>query len=584
VVAAPVAHRILRGFAVAGAIAFGAATIVVIRFTASWSTTYSGASSAAEAADLVAGLGLVAGGLLTRATGLPARTALPAGLAGIAWLAADWVGWQDGPPLARTVAMLSAPFLLPLLLDLVLTFPDGRFGSAAARRAATLAYGLVGVGTVAWILTYDPARDLDCWSNCTDNVFLVAARPSFAHALERGGLVLGLAAGLDVVAICGYRLATATPPARGNLRPVLLPGLVVGAAVAAHAVALLRRPLEGPEFAGRAALFQAEAWSVAVLGLGLVWSAVRARRIRSAIALLVSELATAPVPGSLAAALSAATNDPSLEVAYWLPGRDRFVDGRGNAVDIPESVAGRVVTPIVRNEQPVAVVVHDATAVSPAGLRNAIGAGARLAVDNERLRAELFAELDDLRASRARIVATGDAERQRLERNLHDGAQQRLLALSYDLRAVRSATDGDAELGRLADAAAGQIRETLAELRELAHGIYPAILTEGGLAPALSTLTDAARFPVQIDVVPEQRFSAAVERAAYLVVAGAVERAFVSGADHLRVRASADGDRLTVDVQGAPPGPYTYLGDRLGAIGGSLVVGPDLLRAEMPCV
>ena len=200
-------------------------------------------------------------------------------------------------------------------------------------------------------------------------------------------------------------------------------------------------------------------------------------------------------------------------MAYWLPASRRFVDGAGNPTDAPAPGRGRTVTPILRDGLPVAVVVHDAALLDGPGVEREIGSAARLAVENERLQAELLAQLGALRASRARIVATGDAERCRLERDLHDGAQQRLLALSYDLRLARASAeaDGDPELVEVLASAAEDAHAALDELRELAQGIYPAILAEAGLGPALATLADRAALPIELGEVTTTRHSTAVE-------------------------------------------------------------------------
>ena len=173
------------------------------------------------------------------------------------------------------------------------------------------------------------------------------------------------------------------------------------------------------------ALFQVRAWSVGVLAVGLAWTVVRARLTRSAVGRLASDLGDAPVPGALGAVLAKVTNDPGVEVAYWLPESGRFVDGSGKAVQEAAPGGGKTVTRILREGRLVAIVRHDPAAADTDRLERAIGAAARLAVDNERLRAGVLAQLEDLRASRARIVEAGDAERRRLERDLHDGEQQR---------------------------------------------------------------------------------------------------------------------------------------------------------------
>jgi signal transduction histidine kinase len=211
-----------------------------------------------------------------------------------------------------------------------------------------------------------------------------------------------------------------------------------------------------------------------------------------------------------------------------------------------------------------------------------------LSVENEALRAEAMAQLHALQTSRARVVETSDAARRRLERDLHDGAQQRLLALSYDVRLARvdAANDDDDELVSTLDAAAHETDAALEELRALAHGIYPAILTEAGLRPALETLADEAPLPVELGDLPAERTALAVERTAYVVVDEAIDDAADRGAGWLRVCVRRDDGCLVVGIEddgAARRGQLVHLLDRVGALGGSLDVGETTLRAEIPC-
>ena len=224
------------------------------------------------------------------------------------------------------------------------------------------------------------------------------------------------------------------------------------------------------------------------------------------------------------------------------------MDANGRPVAEPVAAPGRAITALVRDGRRIAVVSH--TAALP-DLEREIGAAVRLALENERLQAEVLAQLDDLRASRVRIVETGDAERRRLERDLHDGAQQRLLALSYDIRLARASAqaDRDTRPGRSSPKRPSQAQATLAELREVAQGIYPAILAEAGLMPALATLADVAPLPVELHDVAEGRYPAAVETAAYLLVAEALQDAADRGASHATISAVQDGGRLVVTVE-----------------------------------
>jgi signal transduction histidine kinase len=244
-----------------------------------------------------------------------------------------------------------------------------------------------------------------------------------------------------------------------------------------------------------------------------------------------------------------------------------------------------MVTALVRDRRRIAVVDH---ATSVPELEPKFGAAVRLALDNERLQAEVLSQLVDLRESRARIVASGDAERRRLEHDLHDGAQQRLLALSYDLRLASASarTDGDEEVAAALAAATREAQIALADLRELAHGIYPAILTEAGVASAIATLADGASLPVEIVEMAEERYPAPVEAAIYFAVSEAIGDAVARGASHLTVSLVRDVDRLVLDTEDdglRRTSTMIHLVDRIGALGGKVELGPMMLRAEVPC-
>ncbi|MFI6478666.1 histidine kinase [Nonomuraea sp. NPDC050663] len=288
------------------------------------------------------------------------------------------------------------------------------------------------------------------------------------------------------------------------------------------------------------------------------WSLAQAWLRRRAVMRLAHELGTAPPPGALEAALRRMTGDPALTVAYWLPVSGRYVDSAGASVSA-EPRPDQVATSVVRDGAPVAVVCHD-----PGGkeLTARIGAAARLAIENERLRAEVLAQVADLRLSRKRVVEAGDEARRRIERDLHDGAQQHLLALTYDLRLSSAGTPDDTAVTH----ALQEITTAMRELRELAHGIFPAILHEAGLGPALWSLADQAPVPVEISEVVQERFAPATEQAVYLLAAWACE----SATGPLGVSVTLDGDLFALRIQGRIPAVPAHLSDRVGALGGRL--------------
>jgi signal transduction histidine kinase len=569
----------------AAAVGYAAATVAI-----PWGdvpTAYAVTSSEAAAADLAAGYGLIAAGALTLLLRPGGSTGLVATAAGIAWLAPDWIGWHDGWAPVRSLAMVAAPFLLPLLAHLTLAFPTGRVRGRVARLAVALTYAVTTLYSVTLALVRDPFLDASCWSNCTDNSFLIRREPELADGLARWWPAFIFVAGVGLAAAAVWRLARASSTGRPALAPVLLPAALAAAAVAAHGLALVFDPSEVPEDGDFRTLFYARALALACVAVAIAWAALRAQQTRTAIARLAADLGATPAPGSLRAVLARSLGDDRLEVAYWLPGSSRYVDADGRPTE-PSSARDREATPIVRNGEPVAVVVHDRSLSGAHDLEREIGAAARLAVDNERLRAEVLAQLEDLRASRSRIVETGDAARRRLERDLHDGAQQRLLALSYELRVAQTeaAATGDVEATSLLMEASEEAQAALAELRDLAHGIYPVILTEAGLAPALATFADTGPIPVELGNITDERYSTSVETAAYVTVVEAVADASQRGAGYVLVRVQQNDRRLVVDVEddgSERVSRLTHVTDRVGALGGEVSIEPRTLRAELPC-
>jgi signal transduction histidine kinase len=248
-------------------------------------------------------------------------------------------------------------------------------------------------------------------------------------------------------------------------------------------------------------------------------------------------------------------------------------------------------------DAPVAALVHDPVLLERRGLLTAAGAAARLALENERLQAELRAQLAELHASRARIVTAGDEERRRLERDLHDGAQQRLLSLGLALKLVRSSLGADANgATELLGEAEAELNAALDELRQLAQGIHPAVLTEHGLGAALKTLAARSTLPVEIGELPRVRLTAPVEAAAYFVVSEALANAAKHAqASVVTVDVACDDGSLVVKVKddgrgGAEPRPgsgLAGLADRVHALEGRLTIESEVgrgtrLRADLP--
>jgi signal transduction histidine kinase len=243
-----------------------------------------------------------------------------------------------------------------------------------------------------------------------------------------------------------------------------------------------------------------------------------------------------------------------------------------------------------------AALVHDPFIRDDRELLEAVGAAARLAIDNSHLQAELHAQLAEVRASRARIVAAGDAERRRIERDLHDGAQQRLLGIRLALRLARGRPGQEAE--RMLMEADEELRAALDELRALARGIHPAVLTDEGLAAALGSLAHRSTVPVELRRLPDRRLPSAVEVAAYFVTSEALANvAKYAEASQVTIDAALDGERLYLEIADDGIGGaddtagsgLSGLRDRVHAVGGELWIDSPpgagtRLRAELPAV
>jgi signal transduction histidine kinase len=356
--------------------------------------------------------------------------------------------------------------------------------------------------------------------------------------------------------------ATGMPPARvvGLLLlrlPAAAVACVAAGAVVAVAVELVRYGAEG--VAGSSDRYLGP-WALEpVLGLVLWVFALAAAIVAVALldalrgplrALVVGALAAAPLAAvAVREALAERIGDRSLTVAYWLPERSVFVDEHGGAVELPEPGSGRAWTAVEHEGRRVAAIVHDADLDARPELVRAAAAGAVLALDNERLKAELHARIAELRASRARIVEAGLHARRKIERDLHDGAQQHLVSLALTLRLLRNRVEDDPAAAALVDGATGQLTTALEELRELARGIHPAALADRGLPTALAAVFDRAAVPVESEVELEERLAPATEAAAYFVVAEALTNvAKYAHATYARVTVRRVEDVLEVEV------------------------------------
>ena len=336
---------------------------------------------------------------------------------------------------------------------------------------------------------------------------------------------------------------------------------------------------------------------VGLAPLAFLMGLLHARLSRSAVGDLFAELRSDPSPNDLQHALSRALRDPSLELAFWLPEFDSYADLDGTPVELPTAGGSRRTTLIKdKDGARVAALVHDPALEDEPELLAAVSAAAGFALDNARLHAELRARVAEVRGSRARVIAAGDEERRRLERNLHDGAQQRLVALSLDLSLLQAqVTD------RAASRGLGQARQEIAtsldELREIARGIHPAVLSGHGLVVALDQLAARAPVPVRLSVDLPRRLPEPLEVAAFYVISESLANIGKHAkATSASVEVSQDEDQVVIQVvDDGVGGADTELGtglrglaDRVEALDGLLRIwspcgGGTRVRAELPC-
>jgi signal transduction histidine kinase len=479
----------------------------------------------------------------------------------------------------------------------VLAYPAGRIRDRLERGFVAATYVISLLLPVSVLLVYDPHHG--CLFNCGD---AGRARPhsllsvSSDHTLfvvvhdiqQIGGYGI---AGVLFIALIARRLLRATPHARRRLTPLLVAGVAAGLRAVSEAifVVLSRSAFEG------VVLFAIEEIVQIAVPIALLLGLIRDRLAHAYVSDLVRELSATP-PADLARPVGRALGDPSLEVVYWMPSRRSYVDVQGRPYELPKSGSRRAATPLARNGEPVAALVHDAGLLEEKGLLDSVCEAARLSLENARLHADLQAQLRKLRESRTRIVAAADEERERIERDLHDGAQQRLVALALDLRlAERELAERDPETTALLQAAVTSLQSAVEELRELAHGVYPSILTQSGLHAALEELAARTSVPVTV-VAPPGRLPADVEATAYFVACEAVANAVKHAeAEAIDIEVVRDGPMLVVSVVddghgGADPdgSGLRGLADRLEARGGRLWVesppgGPTRITGEIPC-
>ena len=478
-----------------------------------------------------------------------------------------------------------------LLIYVVLVFPSGRFASRADRllfRAGLVAVGLFLV--LALLGDYPtPSPWASCGTDCPPNAFMVpSSEPGFVDAV-----LMPVTQALSVVVFAGVAVRLVGRMVAGNslMRLELVPVLAAAVLRMVATVAFLLARGASPDSAltellGAIAFLGTPAISVAFL-IGLVRSRAHAAR---ALGKLSGALGR-PTARQLKDVIAEAVDDPSLEIVYRTSADPaEWVDDRGRPVPLPQASDNRAATEIRSDGVSVAALVHDPVLADAPVMTEVAHGFALMALQTQRLETELRSSLRELQASRSRIMSAADEERRRIERDLHDGAQQRLLALSIELELAGDLVESDPGKG------AARLRElvqdadaAMADIRSLAHGLYPSLLAERGLVEALSEAAAACPLPTTVTTRDLERYAPEIEGAVYFCCLEALQNVakHADGASSAAITVwQEEGVHFEVldDGAGLPEGygghgaGLTHMRDRLGAMGGTLAIESNFGR------
>ena len=486
--------------------------------------------------------------------------------------------WSD-QPLLNTVGQLCDLLLPAVWLHVFLAYPTGRV--TGTRRLIVLAGYAAAIVLQVLVLVLGGFDER--------HLLAVASRPELAESVQNVQLLA--LAGLCLVGVVAL-VRRARAAGRAPRRRVALLVDSFGAALVMVAALLVAGAFQLPGFEIlRLATFGVVGLAPVAFLLGLL----DARLARSGVADMVVRLTSEPAP-DLRELISGALRDGSLAVAYWLPEHGGWADADGAPVSLPGPGDHRGVTVVEQHGEPLATLLYHPSLREEPELVAAVSAAAAIALDNGRLQAELRARLQDLRGSRARLLVAAQEERRRLERDLHDGAQQRLIALSLELGLLESSLNGDADARHRLAHARHEVTVSMRELRDIARGLHPAVVSGHGLAVALESVAARTAIPLELRVDGLPRLPEPVEVAAYYVVCESLANTGKhAGARSAVVEARLAGGVLVVEVTddgigGADPGRGSGLrglADRVEALDGRLRVGTapgggTWVRAEIP--
>jgi signal transduction histidine kinase len=497
-------------------------------------------------------------------------------------------------PAVFTIGVVLANLFFVAFAQMLLSYPDGRLQERWHAWLLGAGYALCIVGPLPQLLWGWTDRMRESCPDCPESVLLIERNDTLRDVFNAIHSAIGVVIVATVLVILIRRWRAATAPQRRAMAPILWSGVAM--------LVLLGSAL-GSDVAGISRLTDVLGWLGLLVFASVPWvfliGLVRSRVARAgAVSELLLRLGEAPGTGTLRARLADALGDRSLQLVFWLDDKRCWVDADGHPFALPAGDdPARGWTAVELEGRRVGAIVHDRTLSDEPELLGSVTAAAGLAMENERLQAQLRARVEELRASRARIVEAGTQERRRLERNLHDGAQQRLVALSLTLRLAQTKVAKDPEKAvEMLAAAQEELTLAQAELRELARGIHPAVLSDRGLGAALEAL--AGRAPIEVDLaeLPSDRLPEPIEAAAYFVVAEALTNVVkYAHASQATVRVARMNGSAVVEVAddgigGADPdrgSGLRGLADRVSALDGRMVLDSPAgsgtrLRAEIP--
>jgi signal transduction histidine kinase len=485
-------------------------------------------------------------------------------------------------PLFSTVGQLCDLLVVAVWLHVFLAYPTGRLAGRLERVVVVLAY-LVAVGLQVVILTLGGFGD--------DNLLTVVKRPAAAEAVQNVQLLM-----LSALALIGVVLMWR----RWRSLPLWqrrLPTQIVIHCFSLSLVMLAALMIAGTFQLPGFEIIRLATFAVAGLApLAFLAGLLDARLAKASVGGLLVQLQANPTP-DLRELLAQALRDPALSLIYWLPQYGSWADQDGNPATLPEPGGGRGVTLVKQNGEQVAALVYDATLGEEPELVEAVSAAAAIALENGRLEAELRARLQELHGSRTRVVEAQQNERRRLERDLHDGAQQRLVALALELGVLAEQAGTDPATQTRLKRARGEVAQSLNELRDVARGLHPAVVSGHGLAIALESLVAVTPLEVQLKTDGLPRLPEHLEVAAYYVVAESLTNAAKHAqAGQITVDVSVIDNTLIVEIVddgigGADSERGTGLrglADRVEAQNGRLRIWSAAgqgtrVRAEIPC-